>query len=178
MRSYNFLRLISNKITSRSYNYFLKVSYFYFLRNWFFQLGQKTQGILRVKHVRIRLADTTWIGYWETNEGLAYCPRLRYYTRHGFTGQSLLKPCHMQCIEAYVMAQSSCCTTLNAGVESSPQGWVLNWEGIFMNRMYPTWIMYKKWLQLRVAWYVGTKRHLHKVSECTVLKSVFMAIGV
>jgi hypothetical protein len=55
-RSYNFLRLISNKVTSRSYGYFLKVSYFYFLRNWFFQLRQKlqslvkkTQGILGVK---------------------------------------------------------------------------------------------------------------------------------
>jgi hypothetical protein len=31
--SYNILRLISNKVTSRSYSYFLKVSYLYFLRN-------------------------------------------------------------------------------------------------------------------------------------------------
>jgi hypothetical protein len=55
MRSCNFLRLIYNKLTSRSYGYFLKFSYFYFLRNWFFQLCQKlqslvkkTQGILEV----------------------------------------------------------------------------------------------------------------------------------
>jgi hypothetical protein len=38
IRIYNFLKLISNKVTSRSYSYFLKFSYFYFLRNWFFQL--------------------------------------------------------------------------------------------------------------------------------------------
>jgi hypothetical protein len=56
MRRSNFLRLISNKVTSRSYSYFLNFSYFYFLENWFFQLRQrlqslarKTQGILGVK---------------------------------------------------------------------------------------------------------------------------------
>jgi hypothetical protein len=36
-----FLRLISNKATSRYYGYFLKFSYFSFLRSWFFQLCQK-----------------------------------------------------------------------------------------------------------------------------------------
>jgi hypothetical protein len=58
MRRCNFLRLMSNKITSRSYSYFLKVSYSSFLRNWFFQLCQKLQslvkkpqGILEVKRV-------------------------------------------------------------------------------------------------------------------------------
>jgi hypothetical protein len=52
----NFLRLIYNKVTSRSYGYFLKISYFHFLSNWYFQLCQKlqslvqkTQGILGVK---------------------------------------------------------------------------------------------------------------------------------
>jgi hypothetical protein len=56
MKSSNVLRLIYNKVTSRSYNYFLKFSYFYFLRNWFSQvcqklqsLVQKPQGILGVK---------------------------------------------------------------------------------------------------------------------------------
>jgi hypothetical protein len=56
MRSCNFLRLIYNKVTSRSYGYFFKFSYFNLLRNWFFQLCQKqqslvkkTQGILVVK---------------------------------------------------------------------------------------------------------------------------------
>jgi hypothetical protein len=43
-------------VTSRSYSHFLKFSYFYFLKSWFFQLCQKlqslfkkTQGILGVK---------------------------------------------------------------------------------------------------------------------------------
>jgi hypothetical protein len=56
--------LISNKVTSRSYSYFLKVSYFYFLRNWFFQLCQKlqslvkkTQGILGV-NIEIRISPS------------------------------------------------------------------------------------------------------------------------
>jgi hypothetical protein len=47
---------MSNKVTSRSYSYFLKFSYFNFSRDWFFQLCQKlqslvkkTQGILGVK---------------------------------------------------------------------------------------------------------------------------------
>jgi hypothetical protein len=43
MRSCNFFRLIYSKVTSRSYNYFLKFSYLNFLRNWFFQLCQKLQ---------------------------------------------------------------------------------------------------------------------------------------
>jgi hypothetical protein len=47
MRSCNFLRLIYNKVTSRSYGYFLKFSYFYFLRNWFFQLCQKLQSLVK-----------------------------------------------------------------------------------------------------------------------------------
>jgi hypothetical protein len=47
MRSCNFLRLISNKVTSRTYGYFLKVSYFYFLRIWFFQLCQKVQSLVK-----------------------------------------------------------------------------------------------------------------------------------
>jgi hypothetical protein len=45
-----------NKVTSRSYGYFLKFSYFFWLRNGFFQVGQKlqklvkkTEGILGVK---------------------------------------------------------------------------------------------------------------------------------
>jgi hypothetical protein len=56
MRHYDFLRLVSNKVTSRSYGHFHQFSCFYFLRNWFFQLCQKlqslikkTQGILGVK---------------------------------------------------------------------------------------------------------------------------------
>jgi hypothetical protein len=56
MRSYNFLRLISNKETSRSYGYFLKSAYFNFLKKWNFstmsetaEFGKKTQGILGVK---------------------------------------------------------------------------------------------------------------------------------
>jgi hypothetical protein len=51
-----FFEVISNKVTSRSYSYFLKISYFYFLKTLFFQLCQKlqslvklTQGILGVK---------------------------------------------------------------------------------------------------------------------------------
>jgi hypothetical protein len=47
MRSYNFFRLIYNKVTSRSDGYLLKFSYFYFLRNWFFQLCQKLQSLVR-----------------------------------------------------------------------------------------------------------------------------------
>jgi hypothetical protein len=52
------LRFISNKVTSRSYGYFLKFSYFYFLRNFFFQqcqklhsLVKKSQGILGVNTI-------------------------------------------------------------------------------------------------------------------------------
>jgi hypothetical protein len=63
MRIYNFLRLIHNKVTSRSYNYFVNFSYFSFLRNWFFQLCQKlqslvkkTEGILGVKGTAMGVA--------------------------------------------------------------------------------------------------------------------------
>jgi hypothetical protein len=62
MRSYNFLRLVNNKITSISYGYFLKVSYFFWQRNEFLQLGQrlhklvkKTEGILGVKTLEISI---------------------------------------------------------------------------------------------------------------------------
>jgi hypothetical protein len=51
------LRLIYNKVTSQSYGYFLKFSYFNFLKNWFFQPCQKlqsfvkkTQGILGINN--------------------------------------------------------------------------------------------------------------------------------
>jgi hypothetical protein len=47
MRNCNFLRLIYNKVTSRSYGHFLKFSYFNFLRNWFFQLCQKLQSLVK-----------------------------------------------------------------------------------------------------------------------------------
>jgi hypothetical protein len=50
------LRLISNKVTLRSYNYFLKFSYFYFFEKLVFltmsksaKFGKKTQGILGIK---------------------------------------------------------------------------------------------------------------------------------
>jgi hypothetical protein len=56
------LGLIYNKVTSRSYSYFQKIEYFYFLRNWFFQvcrklqsLVEKTQGILGIKLLSIKL---------------------------------------------------------------------------------------------------------------------------
>jgi hypothetical protein len=52
MRSYNFLRLIYNKVTSRSYGYFLRFSYFYFLR-------KKTQGILGVTQKPHGILDYT-----------------------------------------------------------------------------------------------------------------------
>jgi hypothetical protein len=62
------LRLISNKVISRSYGYFLKYSYFNFLRNWIFQLCQKlqslvqkTQGILGV-NVGVFWWVVIWIG--------------------------------------------------------------------------------------------------------------------
>jgi hypothetical protein len=47
MRNYNFLRLSSKKVTWRSYGYFLKFAYFYFLRNLFFQLCQKLQSLIQ-----------------------------------------------------------------------------------------------------------------------------------
>jgi hypothetical protein len=47
LKSCNFLRLIYNRVTSRSYGHFLKFSYFYFLRNWFFQLCQKLQSLVK-----------------------------------------------------------------------------------------------------------------------------------
>jgi hypothetical protein len=44
MRSCSFWRLIFNKVTSRSYGYFLKFSSFFFgSRNGFLQVGQKLQ---------------------------------------------------------------------------------------------------------------------------------------
>jgi hypothetical protein len=49
MRSSNFLRLIYNKVILGSYSYFLKFSYFYFLRNWFFQLCKKLSCLVK-KH--------------------------------------------------------------------------------------------------------------------------------
>jgi hypothetical protein len=67
MRSWIFLRLIYNKVTSRSYSYFLKFVYFSFLRNWFFQpcqklqsLVQKPQGILGVNSYMLNL----WLWNW------------------------------------------------------------------------------------------------------------------
>jgi hypothetical protein len=39
MRSCNFWRLMFDKVTSRSYSYFLKFSYFFWWRNWILQLG-------------------------------------------------------------------------------------------------------------------------------------------
>jgi hypothetical protein len=47
MRSYNFLRLIYNKVTSNSCNYFLKFLHIYNLRIWFFQLCQKLQSLVK-----------------------------------------------------------------------------------------------------------------------------------
>jgi hypothetical protein len=41
------LKLIYNKLTSRSYGYFLKFSYFIFVRNWWFQLRQKLQSLVK-----------------------------------------------------------------------------------------------------------------------------------
>jgi hypothetical protein len=52
MRSYNFWRLMFNKVTSRSYNYFLKFSYFVLVEKWIpptrSETGKKTDGILGV----------------------------------------------------------------------------------------------------------------------------------
>jgi hypothetical protein len=55
MRSCNFLRLMSNKVTWRSCSYFLKILNFFWWRNGFLQLGlklqkfvKKTEGILGV----------------------------------------------------------------------------------------------------------------------------------
>jgi hypothetical protein len=47
MWSYNFWRLMFNKVTSRSYIYFLKFSYFFWSRNGFLQVGQKVQKLVR-----------------------------------------------------------------------------------------------------------------------------------
>jgi hypothetical protein len=56
MRSCNFLRLIHNKVTSRSYSYFLKFSYLNFFEDLIFptksqtaKFGKKTEGILEIK---------------------------------------------------------------------------------------------------------------------------------
>jgi hypothetical protein len=42
MRSYNFLRMIYNKVTSRSYGYFLIFSYFNFFEKLIFPTMSKT----------------------------------------------------------------------------------------------------------------------------------------
>ena len=63
MKSCNFLRLIYNKVTSRSYGYFLKFLYFYFLRKWFFQLCQKLQSLVRkISQGTIGIKDPKKIG--------------------------------------------------------------------------------------------------------------------
>jgi hypothetical protein len=56
MRSYNFWRLMFNKVTSRYYSYFLKFSYFFWVEKWIppsrsetVEIGKKTEGILGVK---------------------------------------------------------------------------------------------------------------------------------
>jgi hypothetical protein len=60
MRRCNFLRLIYNKVTSRSYSYFLKVSYFEKLilppMSKTAKFGKKTQRILAV--------NTPWPNMW------------------------------------------------------------------------------------------------------------------
>jgi hypothetical protein len=63
MRSCNFGRLMFNKVILRSYSYFLKFSYFFWLRSGFFQIGQnlqklvkKTKGILGVNMVTFTLS--------------------------------------------------------------------------------------------------------------------------
>jgi hypothetical protein len=39
--------LMFNKVTSRSYSYFLKFSYFFWYRNEFLQVGQKLQKLVK-----------------------------------------------------------------------------------------------------------------------------------
>jgi hypothetical protein len=50
MRSCNFLRLIYNKVTSRSYGYFLKFSYFNFFEKLIFPTMSKTAKFGPKKH--------------------------------------------------------------------------------------------------------------------------------
>jgi hypothetical protein len=79
MKSCNFLKLISIKVTSRFYSYFLKFLYFSFLRNVFFQLlkttkfGKKTQGILGVN----------WTGIG-TGHFWGRSPHTRHFGLHRF----------------------------------------------------------------------------------------------
>jgi hypothetical protein len=73
MRSCNFWRLMFNKVTSGSYGYFFKFSYFFWYRNGILQVGQKlqklvkeTEGILGVKVVRQvvefgNFGETNWV---------------------------------------------------------------------------------------------------------------------
>jgi hypothetical protein len=85
MRSYNFWRLMFNKVTSSYYGYFLKFSYFFWQRNGFLQVGQKlhklvkkTEGILRVnklfrdtlmiKLYKVASKPSTLIPFVEKNE--------------------------------------------------------------------------------------------------------------
>jgi hypothetical protein len=56
MRTCDFWRLIFNKVTSRSYGYFLKFSFFFWVEKWIppsrsksAEIGQKTEEILGVK---------------------------------------------------------------------------------------------------------------------------------
>jgi hypothetical protein len=48
-RGYNFWRLVHKKVVWRSYNHFLKYSYFEFLRKWFLHLCQKLHSLVK-KH--------------------------------------------------------------------------------------------------------------------------------
>jgi hypothetical protein len=79
MRSRNVLRLISNKVTSRSYSYFLKFSYFDFLRNWFFQLCQKLQSLVKktqgILGVNTHFQQNFTTGSYGVGIGQAWCSR-------------------------------------------------------------------------------------------------------
>jgi hypothetical protein len=74
MRSCNFLKLISNKITSKSYGYFLKFIDFNFLRNWFFQLCQKLQSLVKkiqgILGVKVILLDINLKKYSPSFHGI------------------------------------------------------------------------------------------------------------
>jgi hypothetical protein len=64
MRNCNFLRLVYNKVTSRSYGYFLKFSYFNFLKNWFFQLCQKLQSLVKKNTRHFRSLSSNKHEFW------------------------------------------------------------------------------------------------------------------
>jgi hypothetical protein len=93
MRSWNFWRLMFNKVTSRSYSYFLKFSYFFWWRNGLHQVGQKlqklvkkTDGILGVKpftNCSIKFEDSSfwklWICSWILTSNLVLVIGILYH---------------------------------------------------------------------------------------------------